>query len=112
MTDYTWVSVTTQYPFQYLRLLTLDSTIIPRPDLMGLVCCPNHYNNRSPSSKIPKDIMFKAFNYIPRKKDPQVLALTDTVVSLSVCLLRLDSPDFNTTRSRVLGQGYHIKIIL
>ena len=62
--------------------------------------------------------MFKAFNYISRKKDPQVLALTNTttkifVISLSLCLLRLDSPDFNTTRvkgtgSRVSQKNYII----
>ena len=33
-------------------------------DLLGLVCCPNHYNNRSPALKIPNDIIFTVFNCI------------------------------------------------
>ena len=48
-------------------------------DLLGLVRCPNYYNNRIPAPKIPNDIIFTVFNCISRKNDSQALAPTDTL---------------------------------
>jgi hypothetical protein len=78
MSESAWVSVTTQHPIRCLPLLTVNFIIIHKAkDLLGLVFCPNHYNNRSPAPKIPNDITFTVFNCISRKNDSQVLALAD-----------------------------------